>query len=232
MVLIESVVTVAGAALVLGVAPGPDNLFVITQSAAHGARVGLLVTLGLMTGLVVHTAAVAGGVAAVFATTPWAAPAVTVVGALYLAWLGVQGLRASPQLPSQPASQPASQPSGTSASPAAPARQASSDAPISRWAWYRRGVIMNLTNPKVALFFLAFLPPFADPSVGSVAVQILLLGATFLVMALLVFSGFALAAGAVGVWLARTPRVQQRLERCAGVVLLVMAGWLLVSLVR
>ena len=128
-------------AIVMGLAPGPDNIFVLTQSALYGFRAGIVTTLGLMTGLFGHTAAVALGVAALFQTSEMAFTVLKCAGAaylLYLAWLSFR-------------------------SGASRAWLEQSTFP-GYWALYRRGVIMNITNPKVTLFFLAFLPQFAKPN--------------------------------------------------------------------
>ena len=136
-------------AIVMGLAPGPDNIFVLTQSALYGFRAGIVTTLGLMTGLFGHTAAVALGVAALFQTSEMAFTVLKCAGAaylLYLAWLSFR-------------------------SGASRAWLEQSTFP-GYWALYRRGVIMNITNPKVTLFFLAFLPQFAKPELGNVPLQI------------------------------------------------------------
>ena len=139
-------------AIVMGLAPGPDNIFVLTQSALYGFRAGIVTTLGLMTGLFGHTAAVALGVAALFQTSEMAFTVLKCAGAaylLYLAWLSFR-------------------------SGASRAWLEQSTFP-GYWALYRRGVIMNITNPKVTLFFLAFLPQFAKPELGNVPLQIVTL---------------------------------------------------------
>ena len=143
-------------AIVMGLAPGPDNIFVLTQSALYGFRAGIMTTLGLMTGLFGHTAAVALGVAALFQTSEMAFMVLKCAGAaylLYLAWLSFR-------------------------SGASRAWLEQSTFP-GYWALYRRGVIMNITNPKVTLFFLAFLPQFAKPELGNVPLQIVTLGLLF-----------------------------------------------------
>ena len=153
-------------AIVMGLAPGPDNIFVLTQSALYGFRAGIVTTLGLMTGLFGHTAAVALGVAALFQTSEMAFTVLKCAGAaylLYLAWLSFR-------------------------SGASRAWLEQSTFP-GYWALYRRGVIMNITNPKVTLFFLAFLPQFAKPELGNVPLQIVTLGLLFQIATLAVFGG-------------------------------------------
>ena len=195
MIPAETLAAFFAASLLLGLAPGPDNLFVLTQSALYGRSSGLAVTGGLCTGLVVHTLAVALGVAVVFQSSALAFTALKLAGAAYLLWLAWQALRA-----------PAAALGGNGGGPAGLLRL------------YRRGIIMNVTNPKVSLFFLAFLPQFAAPERGPLPLQIGLLGIAFIVATILVFGGIALLAGTLGNWLQRSAGVQRLLNRLAGVV--------------
>ena len=197
---LESLITFVTASTLLGLAPGPDNLFVLTQSALYGRKAGWLIVLGLCTGLIVHTSAVALGVAAVLAASTFAFTVLKVLGAAYLLYLAWQAFRAEPVSVA-----------GHSAST------------LSGRRLYGRGILMNLTNPKVLVFFLAFLPQFAEPQQGAVAPQILLLGVLFIGVTLIVFGGIALVAGWLGEWLARSPHMQQWLNRLAGMVLAALA---------
>lgn len=202
---LETLITFFGVSLLLGLTPGPDNLFVLVQSAQRGWRAGMAVVLGLCVGLVVHTAAVALGLAAVFAASAMAFTALKWCGAAYLAYLAWGALRA-----------PAAVASG--AAPAA----AAGTAPSAR-RMVVRGMVMNLTNPKVLVFFLAFLPQFADPARGPVALQLMVLGAVFIVATLLVFGAIACFTGAFGALLQRSARAQTVLNRVAGLVFLGLA---------
>lgn len=183
------------AALVLGVAPGPDNIFVLTQSALFGAKAGVVTTLGLLTGVCFHTLAVALGIAALFVASPLAFNLLKYCGAAYLCWLAWQAFRA----------------------------KASRD-DLSRHSFpgyaalYRRGVIMNITNPKVALFFLAFLPQFCDPRLGDVGWQTIYFGFLFVVAGFMVFAAVALLGGRLAVLFNKSPRSQIFLNRLAGCV--------------
>lgn len=194
------------ASVLLALAPGPDNLFVLTQSAIDGPRAGLVITLGLCTGLAVHTTAVALGIAVIFRTSAVAFTALKFVGAAYLLYLAWQAFRA-----------------GASRLPA----RGNAHRPLAK-LWLR-GLVMNVTNPKVSIFFLAFLPQFADPARGPLVAQILLLGATFAVAAILVFGSVAFGAGALGRQLARSDRAQRILNRVAGAVFATLAINLLVA---
>ena len=187
--------TFLGVALLLGVTPGPDNVFVLMQSATHGRRAGLLVTLGLCTGLLAHTAAVALGLAAVLAASATAFTVLKLAGAAYLLYLAWGAWRA-----------PVGNMGGETLAPVQPGRM------------YMRGVLMNLSNPKVAIFFLAFLPQFVQPGAGPVAVQVAWLGLLFIVATLFVFGGFAWFASLIGGWLRGSTRAQQVLNRLAAAV--------------
>ena len=188
------------ASILLALVPGPDNIFVLAQSAVHGRSAGLIVTLGLCTGLIVHTTAVALGVAAIFQASAAAFTTLKLIGAgylLYLAWKAFQSA----------------------------ARKFHTDrsTDLRNSQLYVRGIVMNITNPKVSIFFLAFLPQFADPARNSLTVQLMVLGGTFIVATLIVFGGIALLAGTLGVWLNRSVHAQRRINQVAGTVFVVLA---------
>lgn len=188
------------ASVALCVAPGPDNLFVLTQSGLYGRLAGFVVTLGLCTGLIAHTTAVAVGVAALFQTSELAFNALKLVGAGYLLYLAWGAFRA-----------------GSTAldDDGAPA--------ISLKRLYGRGVLMNITNPKVGIFFLAFLPQFADPAAGAIGRQMMILGGVFIVATVLVFGAIAWGAGFIGGWLRRSARAQVLMNRMAGTIFVALA---------
>ena len=200
MIPIETLLTFLAASLLLALAPGPDNIFVLTQSALSGRSAGIAVVLGLCSGLVGHSAAVALGVAVIFQTSAAAFTALKFIGAGYLLYLAWQAFRA-------------------------PASRIGSKAGVhlNRWKLYRRGIIMNITNPKVSVFFLAFLPQFADPQRGPVWIQILVLGGVFIFATIVVFGSIALLAGTLGQWLNRSDRAQGLLNKVAGTVFLALA---------
>ncbi|MDB5847925.1 MAG: threonine transporter RhtB [Rhodoferax sp.] len=207
MPLLDSAISFFGIACLLGLTPGPDNLFVLMHSAVQGRRSGMLVVLGLCTGLLVHTAAVALGLAAVFATSALAFTVLKLFGAAYLVWLAWQAWRA-PDAPAQATTSAAGdQSQGTGA-----------------WRAYGKGVLMNITNPKVAIFFLAFLPQFADPAQGGMVLQLLSLGGIFILATLLTFSVIAYFSGVFGAALRRSPRAQRVMNRVAAVVFLGLAA--------
>ena len=187
-------------AILLALTPGPDNLFVLTQSLAFGHRAGVLVTLGLCTGLIFHTSLVAFGLAAIMAASENLLLVIKVIGVAYLLYLAFKSWQDS---------------SGTVQKK--PMRQ------LSQWALYRRGVIMNATNPKVALFFLAFLPQFVDVKYGSVALQVIALGVLFMLATIGVFGGIALLAGRYSERLNQSPQRRLILHRSVSVVFVFLA---------
>lgn len=162
------------ASFLVALAPGPDNLFVLAQSAVYGVKAGLLVVAGLCLGLVVQTLCAALGLAAVVAAVPALFWAIKLAGACYLLYLAFMAFCHAKD---EAAAQTASKKSGL--------------------ALIRRGFIMNITNPKVQIFFLAFFPQFASPETKGLALvlQMLLQGLTFMAATLLVFSAVAAAAG-------------------------------------
>ena len=202
MPLVQTLLAFFGVSVLLALSPGPDNIFVLLQSAQHGWRAGVCVVIGLCIGIVGHTTAVAFGLAAVVAASATAFTALKMVGAGYLLWLAWGALRAP--------------------AVAVPKGQAAA-APISYGRMVRRGVILNLSNPKVLVFFLAFLPQFANPQRGPVAQQIAVLGLVFILSTLLVFGGIAVFSGTLGGLLLRSPRAQWVLNRGAGLVFLGLA---------
>jgi threonine/homoserine/homoserine lactone efflux protein len=188
------------ASALLAIAPGPDNVFVLTQSALHGKLSGLVVVFGLCTGLLFHTTAVAFGVAVIFQASTLAFTLLKIIGAGYLVYLAWQIFRASPEQISM-----------------------QSDQQKSLGTLYRRGIIMNLTNPKVSIFFLAFLPQFADPVRGPISLQMIALGGIFIIATILVFGIIALIGGALGEWLNRSERAQRIMNWTAGTIFIGLA---------
>lgn len=181
------------AGLLLNVTPGPDVLYIVGRSLAQGRAAGVVSALGIATGSLVHVAGATLGLSAVLATTPMAFDVVRYAGAAYLVWLGVRALR------SRAATLTIDQ-TGT----------------FSRAAIFRQGAITNILNPKVALFFLAFLPQFTDPARGSVALQAAVLGLIFIANGLLVCVAYALGASALGAWLRTRYDVHTWMNRAMG----------------
>jgi threonine/homoserine/homoserine lactone efflux protein len=200
MIPIDVLITFFAASALLALSPGPDNIFVLTQPALSGKLAGFVVTCGLCTGLIVHTLAVAFGVAVIFQASAIAFTALKIFGAGYLLYLAWHAFRAS----------------------ATQIKNNNTDR-LSHIKLYRRGIIMNVTNPKVSIFFLAFLPQFADPDRGALTLQLISFGGVFIVATVLVFGAIALLAGSLGEWLNRSQKTQQIMNRIAGTVFVALA---------
>lgn len=176
--MLESLYLFMAATLALALSPGPDNIYVLTQSLANGSRSGIATTAGLISGCIVHTTLLAFGLSALIAASDGLFYALKVLGALYLLYLAYSVFR--------------------------------SDATISiggnthkktYWELFKIGVIMNLVNPKVLIFFLAFFPAFLwDPN-GNTILQFYILGGTFMVVSFITFSSIALLAGSISNYL-------------------------------
>ena len=177
------------ATAVLLLVPGPSVLFIVARTLEHGRRGGLVSMLGVESGALLHVLAATAGLSALVAASPDTLLAIKLAGAAYLLYMGVRALRRPPELAleTRPGSAPV---------PPGPRR--------------RRA------EPKTAMFFLAFLPQFIDPSAGSVAGQTLVLGLCFVALATLSDGGYALLAGAVAERVRRSPRARGRLSRVSG----------------
>jgi threonine/homoserine/homoserine lactone efflux protein len=182
------------AASVLVAIPGPNHIYIVTRSIAQGRRIGLASAFGVETGTLVHISAATVGLSALFASSAVAFDTLRYAGAAYLAYLGIRALLRDDAIELDGGAAPPS------------ARRA-----------YLDGVLVNVLNPKVALFFLAFLPQFVDPARGAMSTQILVLGLVVFAIATTSDVVYALAAGALGGWLRSRPafvRVQRYLTGC------------------
>lgn len=187
--------TFVGAGLLLNITPGPDVLYIVGRSLSQGRLAGVVSALGISAGCLVHVAAAALGLSTLMLTVPLAYDVVRYAGAAYLVWLGVRALMSR---------------SGGLALPEM--------AHASHWATFRQGMVTNALNPKVALFFLAFLPQFTDASRGPLALQFVVLGLIFIANGLVVCLGYALAASWLGGWLTRRYDIHAWLHRAMGVL--------------
>jgi threonine/homoserine/homoserine lactone efflux protein len=186
------------ASLALNLVPGPDMTYVAARALAQGRRAGIISALGIGVGCFFHIGAAALGITVLLQTVPQAYAVVRIVGAAYLIYLGIGLIRRA----------------GRGAAAANPDK-------TSEWAIFRQGVITNVLNPKVALFFLAFLPQFVDPASGPVGLQTLALGVFFDVQGTTVNIIVACVAAAAGRAL---DSVRQRgwMERISGVILVAL----------
>ncbi len=190
------------AALALALSPGPDTMFVLASSASGGARSGVAATFGISSGALVHATLAALGISALIAASPLAFDALRIGGALYLLWIGLLALRDFARSTAAPAP--------------APGEQAS-------WAAYRRGLLTNVLNPKVGVFYVAFLPQFANPDLGHVPLQIFLLGLAHNLIGTLWLIALSLISGRAADAFARDNRVRAWLNGIAGVVYVALA---------
>jgi threonine/homoserine/homoserine lactone efflux protein len=197
------------AAVLLTLAPGPDNLMVISLGMARGRRAGVVFGLGCALGCLSHTLLAALGVSAAIAASPHAFMGLRIVGGAYLIWLGAIALKSTWRRSAKPVTVSAE----TSSVSLTPTFQQAGMPTL-----FTRGLIANAVNPKVILFFLAFLPQFVEPARGNVGLQLASLGLLFTVQAVLIFSVIGFLAGSLGQRLARNPRIGLWLDRLAGVV--------------
>ncbi len=173
--MLESCIAFSFAAFLLALSPGPDNIFVLTQSVARGARYGIAVASGLITGCIFHTSLVALGFAVILRDNEWLLLLIKIAGAIYLLFLAYKVYHSSDNI--------------------------NLDESVikqdSWWVLYRIGITMNLLNPKVTLFFLAFLPQFVVQNEVAEWIQIYILGGIFMLVSLATFYTVAFLGGSV-----------------------------------
>ncbi|MDO5536054.1 MAG: LysE family translocator [Desulfovibrionaceae bacterium] len=206
MIELSTALSFFATALLLGYAPGPDIVFVLTQSALHGTRAGLATMCGLITGLCFHTALVSLGIAALIMASPLAFTLIKTAGACYLLWLAWLSWRAGAM------------------------RAGGERPPFAGYAaLYRRGIIMNITNPKVTMFFLALLPQFCNPASGSVGLQCFELGLIFMLATAVAFGTTSVLAGRIFARFNQTDRGQIIMNRACALIFVTLAVLLLAS---
>jgi len=186
-------------AALLAIAPGPDVIYVLTRGVSQGPRAGLAAAIGFATGCIFHTTLAALGVAALIRSSDVAFNLVRYAGAAYLAWIGIQALRHRSSFSIEGAS------------------DVKALATI-----YRQSVIGNMLNPKVTLFFLAFLPQFVNMQAGHVGWQMALLGVIFMIVTAVVFGAVALFSGWIGAWVRGKPVIGERLNVFAGLTFIAL----------
>jgi hypothetical protein len=198
------------AAVAVTASPGPDNLMVLGIGVSRGRRHGIAFGLGCALGCLSHTLLAVAGVSALVAASPVALTTLKIAGGTYLVWLGIKSLRSQGEVALDATV------SGTRAA--------------SLRALFGQGLVANAINPKVVLFFLAFLPQFVRPGQGPVAWQMAALGLAFTAQAALLFGLLGYFAGSVGQWLQRWPRAGLWLDRVAGLVFIGLGVRLIVAL--
>lgn len=196
------------AALALNISPGPDLIYILSRTIAQGEKIGLASAAGVCSGALVHVLAATLGLSALLMTSAIAFSIVKYIGAAYLIYLGIQALRSG----------------GSSFDFTA------SDLPkVTPWQAYRQGVLVDVLNPKVAIFFMAFLPQFVRAELGSPTLQLLLLGGVVIVVSIIVESLFVLAAARTTGFFRQNPRASIWLDRLMGSILLTLGFRLALS---
>ena len=202
MIDLHSLLLFVLAGIALNLTPGPDMMYTIARSLGQGRLAGVVSALGIGTGSVAHILAAGFGLSALFAYSAVAYSILKYAGAAYLIYLGIRTL--------------------IGAGKQIPISNARESRPLRQIFW--QGVITNVLNPKVALFFVSFLPQFVDPHAGSVTVQTLLLGAIFDINGTLILVIIALMAGTAGQWLSRRPTFLKYQQWFSGSVLVALGA--------
>src|SRR5688572_1973917 len=187
------------ASTLLALAPGPDIIYVLARGVSQGRKAGIAAALGFASGCIFHTALAAVGIAALIRSSELAFDLVRYAGAAYPVWIGIQALRHRSSFSIEGAS------------------DAKALVTI-----YRQSVIGNVLNPKVTLFFLAFLPQFVNAEAGNVGLQMAMLGVVFMGVTIVVFGAVAIFAAMIGAWVRRTPAIGERLNVFAGITFIAL----------
>lgn len=189
--------------MLLTIAPGPDILYLLTKSLSEGAKSGIILALGLISGIVFHTTLVMIGVAALIQSSPFALTILKYFGATYLIYLAIGAFRSANEL-----------------------KLSRTDSTKNYFSLYKRGLMMNVLNPKVLLFFLAFLPQFVN---GESSIQILFLGFIFAMQALLIFTIVSICAGHLSKVINKNKNLGKIFGRIEGIVLSLIALALIIT---
>ena len=199
---VETFVVVAVASLILVMVPGPAVIYILTRSVSQGRGAGLASALGVNLGSAIHVLFAVAGLSFILASSAVLFSIVKWAGVAYLAWIGYRTLTAGDI-----------------------AFAGTKTEPTDLRRIFRQGVIVNLLNPKVAMFFLAFLPQFIDPNASNAALQSFALGMTLVVIGLLSDSVYALVGGSIGRLFRRRPSAARATRRVAGAMYLALAGF-------
>jgi threonine/homoserine/homoserine lactone efflux protein len=194
------------AAVLITLSPGPDNLMVLSLGISRGRADGVAFGLGCALGCLSHTTLAVLGVSALIAASAGAFLALKIAGGLYLVWLGIQAVRSRASI--------------SVAKP--PPEEYGSARPGRLWSLFSKGLVANAVNPKVILFFLAFLPQFVDASRANATLQTALLGMLFTAQAAVIFAAIGWFAGHLGEMFRRAPSAGRWLDRIAGGVFILL----------
>ncbi|WP_139856012.1 LysE family translocator [Aequorivita sinensis] len=202
--MIETLISFTIATLALALSPGPDNIYVLTQSLVNGTKSGIATTAGLISGCIVHTTLLAFGVSAIITTSEEVFYGIKILGACYLLYLAYSVFKSDSEI------------------------TFTNNAPKKTyWQLFKTGVIMNLLNPKVMIFFLAFFPGFLWDKEGNTVYQFYVLGITFMIVSFFVFSLIALLAGRISNLLMKWKRINTVLKWLQIVVFVGIAVFIL-----
>ncbi|WP_411345384.1 LysE family translocator [Paenibacillus sp. WLX1005] len=195
---IQTLFAFLGAAIVLTIMPGPDNMFTLTQSIINGKHAGIFTTLGLCTGLLVHILAATFGLAAIIYQSSLAFSVIKYAGAAYLLYLAYKSFKAKNA-----------------------SFEITNEETFNRKSLYKKGVIMNILNPKLSLFFLAFLPQFVDQK-NNISIQMLTLGIVFLIQTLIIFMLISIFSDKIGVLFRKSPTFSKKMNYIQGSIFTVL----------
>ncbi len=198
---LSTLLVFAAATMALLIVPGPAVVYVVTRSVAQGRAAGLVSVAGIHAGSAVHVVFAAAGISALLYASATAFTVVKYAGAAYLVFLGIHRLLRRTD-------------DGALVDPPR----------ASRRRLFTQGIVVNVLNPKTAIFFLAFLPQFANPARGPIAIQMAVLGLGFIVLGLASDGCYALAAGALAGRLRRTPKARRVLDRSSGLIMIGLGG--------
>lgn len=187
------------AAIAINISPGPDLIYILSKTIAQGRKIGIASSLGVCSGALVHVAAAALGLSAILATSALAFSIVKYAGAAYLIYLGIKALRSK----------------GTTFD--IPEKKAIE---MTAWKAFRQGALIDILNPKVAIFFMAFLPQFVRPALGHTSIQIMVLGFLVIMVAIVVESFIVLTAAQTTDFFRKNRRFSVYLDRTLGSVLI------------
>ena len=204
---LQLIITFIGAATLLALMPGPDNIFVLTESLTKGYKTGIAISLGLSLGVLVHTSLAATGLSIIIQKSELAFKVIKYLGATYMIYLAIIALKdkqGSVEL------------------------QAGKKRPLSLWRLIRKGFLMNVLNPKVTLFFVAFLPQFVSKTGIRFSFQMLILGAIFMINSFIIFSIIAKLSGSLSSYL-NSERFWKYTKIVKAMVLFSLGMWLLLA---
>lgn len=204
---IETLLTFALASLLLSMSPGPSNLYIMARTISQGYKTGACAASGMAVGSLIYVLATALGIAAIFQYSPLTYSIVKLTGAAYLIYLGYTHFSHAND--------------GENERPKV--------VPMTHKKVFRQSIFVELTNPKTALFFLAFLPQFVDVSSGSVVTQLVVLGFTYTLIAFCSDISVVTLSGKLGKWLSTHPLFIQWQDRFSGAILIAIGGYIAVE---